>query len=101
MGDDYSAQVFTLTRLMNKVPEPAEQSWTNQLSPPENLGGNDSPSVAATATPDNREIDRAMDNWRCQGRRSATRQRPAKAKTRMNLRLTIMSPPNNWHPRRQ
>jgi hypothetical protein len=56
-GDDYSAQVFTLTRLMNKVPEPAEQSWTDRLPPPANLGANDSPQIAAAATPENQPRD--------------------------------------------
>jgi hypothetical protein len=41
---------------MNKVPERAEQSWTDQLSPPANLGSNGSPTVAAAVTPDHQGI---------------------------------------------
>jgi hypothetical protein len=55
-GDDYSAQLFTLTRLMNKVPEAAEQPWTNQLSPPANLGTNGSPHVTVADSSDDGEI---------------------------------------------
>lgn len=52
-GNDYMAQLFTFTRLMNKVPESAENSWTDHLPAPANLGINGgSPTVTAADTSD-------------------------------------------------
>lgn len=54
-GDDYTAQIYTLTRLMNKVPEAAEQAWTNRLPPPADLSNDTAPAIAGAA-PDHREV---------------------------------------------
>jgi hypothetical protein len=53
-GEDLSAQVHTLTRLMNKIPEPTEEPWSNPLPwPPSGVGAKDPPPVESQPTSSN------------------------------------------------
>jgi hypothetical protein len=50
-GEDLSAQLPTLTRLMNKVPEPTEEPCSNPLPwPPSGVGAEDHPPVQSQPT---------------------------------------------------